>query len=385
MKTIKNLNIKTGVVVFIFSFLSFFLFLGLNISNAATLSFLPFSGTYATGSTITTDILISSSDRAAGSVSGLVSFPTNLLSILSISENGSVVDSWTQEPAYSNTSGSINFEGKFIDHGFKGNSSRVLTITFKVKSNAGPANINFIAGSVIAADDPSANILLSSSGAIFDISNTVKNNPVNSTEVTKTEKPVDKEVAISNPEIPVKIIKSEGWFSIAMTNISNWYFLMAGKVYYACYTVLRSVYNWYFSGLTIIYNWYSAGLVSLSNWYSMSLAIITSYVIVYKIKIIITALALSVLFLIWFVWFRFFRMESKLRKEVLEAESALHKAFNILKSSDKDQVKAFEKGKKGKRLNKGEEIATEQIEKDFRDAEKFIKKEIDDIEEVIDK
>lgn len=72
-----------------------------------------------------------------------------------------------------------------------------------------------------------------------------------------------------------------------------------------------------------------------------------------------------------------------MRKEIREAESALHKAFDVLKEDIRDQVKLLEKTRTKRQLTEEEEKIIKQLRKDLDDAEKFVRKEIEDIEKEI--
>lgn len=95
------------------------------------------------------------------------------------------------------------------------------------------------------------------------------------------------------------------------------------------------------------------------------------------------ALIILLLFVVWYGWHKFSMFRKKLKKEVREAESALHKAFDLLKEDIREQVKMLEKTKNKRELTEEEEKVIEQLKKDLDDAEKFVRKEIEDIEEVV--
>lgn len=104
------------------------------------------------------------------------------------------------------------------------------------------------------------------------------------------------------------------------------------------------------------------------------------------IVIPLIALIFILLFIIWYGWHKFasFRKKLKnLRKEVREAELALHKAFDMLKEDIRDHVKLLEKTKTKRQLTEEEEKIIKQLRKDLDDAEKFVRKEIEDIEKEI--
>ncbi|MFY9461710.1 MAG: hypothetical protein WAP51_00715 [Candidatus Sungiibacteriota bacterium] len=116
--------------------------------------------------------------------------------------------------------------------------------------------------------------------------------------------------------------------------------------------------------------------LKLGSWAVSLLAVIVPLV----------ALIFILLFIIWYGWHKFgsFRKKLKnLRKEVREAESALHKAFDMLKEDIRDQVKLLEKTRTKRQLTEEEEKIIKQLRKDLDDAEKFVRKEIEDIEEAV--
>ena len=121
------------------------------VAFAASLTFSPQSGTYTAGSKITVNIYVSSSDQSMNAVSGALSFPTDLLSVSSVSKSNSIISLWTIEPTFSNSAGSVNFEGIVLNPGFTGSDGKIISITFTAKS-VGTANIGFDSGSVLAND-----------------------------------------------------------------------------------------------------------------------------------------------------------------------------------------------------------------------------------------
>lgn len=100
----------------------------------------------------------------------------------------------------------------------------------------------------------------------------------------------------------------------------------------------------------------------------------------------LVALIFVLLFIIWYGWHKFASFRKKLRnlrQEVREAESALHRAFDMLKEDIREQVKLLEKTKTKRQLTKEEEKVIEQLRRDLDDAERFVRKEIEDIEKNI--
>ena len=64
------------------------------------------------------------------------------------------------------------------------------------------------------------------------------------------------------------------------------------------------------------------------------------------------ALILTLLFVVWYGWHKFTLFRKRLQKEIHEAESALHKSFDLLKENIREQVKMLEKQKPNASLPK---------------------------------
>ena len=135
---------------------------------AASLYLSPSSGSFRIGQTINVQIFVSSNDRAMNAASGILSFPQDKLAMISLSKAGSIISLWVQEPSFSNTTGTINFEGIVLNPGFTGSAGRLLSAAFRVKAG-GVASTTFASGSVLANDGQGTNILTGMSGAEFSL------------------------------------------------------------------------------------------------------------------------------------------------------------------------------------------------------------------------
>jgi len=125
---------------------------------AATLFFTPASGTYTQGQPLSLSVYVGSQTESVNAASGVISFPRDLLEVTSISKNQSIVSLWVQEPSFSNSNGTVNFEGIMLNPGFTGQSGKILTINFRVKT-PGRASISFASGSVLANDGAGTDVL----------------------------------------------------------------------------------------------------------------------------------------------------------------------------------------------------------------------------------
>lgn len=139
-----------------------------NTAFAATLSFTPSVGTHEKNKTFSVGIYVGSLDKAMNAASGTVTFPTDKLQVVSVSKAGTIIDFWAQEPSFSNTSGTVKFEGIVLPPGYQGGNGRIVTINFKGKTS-GIADVKITGGQVLANDGVGTPILNSVTGATFTI------------------------------------------------------------------------------------------------------------------------------------------------------------------------------------------------------------------------
>lgn len=153
-----------------FSLVFFGLFLFFHVSGvqAANLYLSPSTGSFLVGDSFSVGIYVSSADQTVNAVSGTISFPKDKLEVSSVGKGSSVVNLWVQEPSYSNTNGTVNFEGVILNPGFKGSSGKVITINFRFKGS-GEAVVNFSSGSVLANDGNGTNILSSMNSGRYKV------------------------------------------------------------------------------------------------------------------------------------------------------------------------------------------------------------------------
>lgn len=137
-------------------------------AQAASLYFSPSSGGYVIGNTLSVSVYISSTDQAMNAASGVISFPQDKLEVISFSKNGSVFSLWVQEPSFSSSAGTINFEGIVLNPGYTGSAGKIITVNFKARA-VGSVPLLFSSGSVLANDGKGTNILTEVENASFRI------------------------------------------------------------------------------------------------------------------------------------------------------------------------------------------------------------------------
>lgn len=127
-------NKEKNFLNFIFSIgFLVFLILGVKPVDAATLYFSPSSGNFSTGNIFSVSLLLNTQGEAVNNVETTINFPTSFMEVTSISKSGSILSLWVEEPNFSNSNGTISFNGGAPTPGFNGSSGRVLTVVFRVK------------------------------------------------------------------------------------------------------------------------------------------------------------------------------------------------------------------------------------------------------------
>jgi hypothetical protein len=175
---------------------------------AADLTLSPLSGSYDTGKSFSVNVIVSSPGQAINAISGVVSFSDNL-EVTDLSQSGSIIKLWAQDPFYSNTTKTVNFEGIIFNPGFSGSSGKVITIGFKAK-NSGTGKIIFSSASVLANDGKGTNVLNNLGIASFNI-----NKPI----AAEAEKSLINEVVPEAPNISSSTHPdSKKWYSNSNPN-----------------------------------------------------------------------------------------------------------------------------------------------------------------------
>lgn len=188
---------KKFLVVFLFLFL-----FSTPFALAANLSLVPSSGNVNVGDNIQVRIVLSSSDKPANAVSGTINFPSNLLTLNSISKSNSIVNVWPVEPSYSNATGTVNFDGVILS-GYQGSNGTILTLLFRAKAK-GSANVTFNNTSVLAHDGAGTPILNLARESSFQISELPAKVPT-PTPIVDTPAPI----AQNKPTLEIEELKKK--------------------------------------------------------------------------------------------------------------------------------------------------------------------------------
>jgi hypothetical protein len=153
----KSILRTTTLTIFVFFALVFFA--TEQNASAATLSLTPGSGTYEVGSTFDVSIMLNTEGSSVNAVKASLFFSADSLQVTSPSTGQSIVTLWASPPTYSNSAGTILFEGGF-QNGTNVTSGLITKITFRVKST-GTAIIKLKDDSKVLLDDGKGTDVLS--------------------------------------------------------------------------------------------------------------------------------------------------------------------------------------------------------------------------------
>jgi len=121
-------------------------------THAATLNLSPVNVSVDANTSITLTVVVSSADQAVNAISGTISFPTNLLQVVSVSKVSSILTLWVVDPTFSNVDGSVSWSGIVPNPGYTGGSGRIFSIQFHGKKE-GTATVTFSSASQVLAND----------------------------------------------------------------------------------------------------------------------------------------------------------------------------------------------------------------------------------------
>jgi hypothetical protein len=177
-------------------------------ASAGNITFSPTIGTYTTGKTFSVDVIVSNNQDNINAVSGLINFPTGVLQVVSLSKSGSILGLWAEEPAYSNTNGTISFEGVSLNPGFSGSQGKIITINFKA-IQSGKASVVLKSGSVLANDGNATNVLGTLGTALFTIKDQAEQPVVTKTASTPAQIQTQTSLVITSLSYP----DTNAWYS----------------------------------------------------------------------------------------------------------------------------------------------------------------------------
>ena len=123
---------------------------------AATLSFNPETGTFGAGKTFNVALAVDGGGQGVNAAEANITFDKTVLSVQSISKDGSAFSMWPIEPAFDNVKGTISLGGGTATS-FSGKKN-ILTIVFKGMKE-GSSTVSIASGNITAADGKGTDVL----------------------------------------------------------------------------------------------------------------------------------------------------------------------------------------------------------------------------------
>ena len=118
---------------------------------AASLFFAPAAGPIKAGDVFVMPVMVDAQGQKINVAEGSINFDSNLLEIHDITTGGSIFNTWTRQPIFSNQTGKITFTGGTTE-AFSGSQGQVLKIVFFAKQ-PGQAYVNFSIDSALFLAD----------------------------------------------------------------------------------------------------------------------------------------------------------------------------------------------------------------------------------------
>jgi hypothetical protein len=206
-----SLGLATSIVAF---------FLLVQFSYAADLSISPSTGSYSTGQTFTATIRAVPNGDKVNAVEATLSYNPSVLSVVSISKDGSAFSLWTTEPTFSNANGTIKFGGGSPSPFTS--TSNLITVTFRTVAE-GSGSLAFTEASVLAADGLGTDVFKNSVTGAYAVTAGVAPTPTPTPTPEEPKKPEatddsdDEAIIFGDPPRPPEVgsptfLDPETWY-----------------------------------------------------------------------------------------------------------------------------------------------------------------------------
>lgn len=174
--------------LFTFFVIAFVFFAGAQSAHAATLGLTPSATHVTAGDIVNVTVYVNTAGKAINTSNATIQFPSNILQVMSLSKTSSIFSLWVEDPTFSNSAGTISFDGGVPNPGYTGSHGAVLTATFLAKKT-GTATLLFSDASVRANDGLGTDILTGTTGTSFTV--------VSSTANTTPQQPTTPALAVN--------------------------------------------------------------------------------------------------------------------------------------------------------------------------------------------
>lgn len=186
-------------------------------AQAANLYIVADKTTAAVNEIISATVYLNTTGTSVNNSEAVLSFSPGILSVESVSMTGSVFSIWVEQPTFSNTQGTISFNGGIPNPGFNGTQGAVLRVRLRATS-AGSSPLSFSSSGIYANDGLGTNVASPSAGITITV--TSATTPVTTPPIT-TPKPktTPEQVSVIGPPRPEitspDVPDTESWYSLS--------------------------------------------------------------------------------------------------------------------------------------------------------------------------
>lgn len=195
-KKLSRLLKRSGIIV-----LGLYLILLPVITQAATMGVQPLLTQVSLGNNFSIRVSINTQGKTINNAEAVIKFPADLVQVVSINSGG-MFSLWVEQPTFSNSNGTISFNGGVPNPGFTG-TGQVLSAVFKAKKT-GTAKFSLSGVAIRENDGLGTNILNGLGGGsivILEQTEKPKEEPKTPDKDTDTNQPIER-VTITSPSHP---------------------------------------------------------------------------------------------------------------------------------------------------------------------------------------
>ncbi|MBP6855811.1 MAG: hypothetical protein KBC26_02470 [Candidatus Pacebacteria bacterium] len=169
---------------------------------AATLSLSPSVAVSHVGDVFTARALINTEGKFINNAEAIITFPTDIVEVVSVSAKNSIFSLWVEQPSFSNASGQISFNGGVVNPGYSGVGGEAISIVFRSKKE-GVAHLLLSNVAIRENDGLGTNVLSSFYSTQVVIQGAIKPTPSLGPAVDADEQAARADESLGNGEAPV--------------------------------------------------------------------------------------------------------------------------------------------------------------------------------------
>ena len=183
----ENRNNKKSRYIFVAIFVVVAFLAFTKSTFAATISITPAQQQVMVDNVVKVRVGVNTQSLYINNAEGVISFPKDVVDVISIDTSNSIFGLWVEQPSFSNIAGTITFNGGIANPGYTGTNGEVFSIVVRAKK-VGTASLLFASASVRANDGLGTDVLsVKNSAAIAIVAATsVQEESVKITPTTQT-------------------------------------------------------------------------------------------------------------------------------------------------------------------------------------------------------